>query len=128
MQKKSFAPIGIGGVPESLGNIEPAATTEDHEVSSNRLQRDIGRKSPPDLGPHPTSWQALADWISADDGVPISRQRVQYLTEKMLDRILKQLIEDPYIREWAEENGVDLSSGDLATIRGRNNGYSHIRH
>ena len=126
MQKKSSVRTGIDGVTERRGNAELDPIMGVRRGRLNRLQCDTGRKSPPKYEGVPVPWQDIADWIEAEDGIPISRQRVQALTNELLTKILRMLIDDPYIREYAEQLGVDFSTGDLRDIRGGRNGHANI--
>ena len=95
---------------------------------NDRLCRDTMRVTPPEYNGQPVSWAEIARWISEEDGVPISGERVRALTDRLLSYILGQLLDDPEIRCWAEEQGIDISSGDVLKIRRGHYGHSNFRH
>lgn len=92
----------------------------------DRLHCDTMRVTPPEYTGEPVSYTRIAKWISEEDGVPISGERVRYLTDRLLSYILGQLLDDPHIRDWAEENGYNMTSGDVHKIRGQHNGHRSI--
>ena len=93
---------------------------------NDRLCSDVSRVSPPEYRGVPVSWSRLAKWISEEDGVPITGERVRVLTDRLLSYILGQLLDDPEVRCWAEEHGIDLSSNDVIKIRRGQHGHNHI--
>ena len=95
---------------------------------NDRLCCDTMRVSPPDYNGEPVSWATIAKWISEEDGVPITGERVRQLTDRLLSYILGQLLDDPEVRCWAEEHGIDMSSNDVIKIRRGQHGHRNFRH
>lgn len=55
----------------------------------------------------PVPWDAIAEWLSEEEGQTISRQVLKNHFRHTLLKLRDRLIEDPVIRDWLIEN--DLS-------------------
>mgnify|MGYP003647228768 CR=1 FL=1 len=92
----------------------------------DRLQCDTMKVSPPVYRGEPVPWREIAEWISKEDGEPITPEQVRRLTRRLLSHIMHQLIDDPELRDWAFENGIDLEDGDAHRILGGKHGHPNI--
>ena len=54
------------------------------------------------------SLDELRDAFRRPDGSKMSRQGMQYWTERILRKVRSRLLMDPMIRQWLKENGYEL--------------------
>lgn len=54
------------------------------------------------------TWSAIARHIGEVEGKRISRERVRMVGIKALQKLARELIEEPIIRDWAEEQGIEI--------------------
>jgi len=54
----------------------------------------------------PVSWDSLAEWLSKEEGQPVSRQVLKNHFKHTIVKLRERLTEDPVIRDWLIENGL----------------------
>jgi len=62
---------------------------------------NTGKKSP-------ECWRPL-NWSELGKALGVSRQRAVYVHDELMIKLRDAILDDPLLREWAEENGYDLS-------------------
>tara|TARA_Y100001968_G_C19319188_1_gene698317 strand:- start:235 stop:480 length:246 start_codon:yes stop_codon:yes gene_type:complete len=52
------------------------------------------------------TWTEIMDYLALTTGTPISRQRVQAIAYQALKKLRKELADDPLVRDWLENVGL----------------------
>lgn len=114
-QSRSSVPTGTDGAGKAHGKPERGPITAARWERGKLLLKDTGKKCPIELnGRDVATWAEITDWISDEEGYPIQRQSVQKAFESTMKRIGELLIQDPYVRDWLIDNGIEIpvSEGD----------------
>ena len=78
-------------------------------------QREPPREAPTLTGVEsvpPWSWEKIQHYLGVVEGAPVSRQRIQAVAYRALEKLEKALRSDPLIREWLAEQGY-ISRDDV---------------
>ena len=79
--------------------------------------KDISGNPPTGIG---TDWKVSsrpANWSEIGRRWGVTRQRVVAIHDRMMLRLGDLLLEDPYIRDWLDENDFDIEKLDRAKLR-----------
>ena len=71
------------------------------------LQRDLKNPCPSEYKGQPVSWRKIAEWLSDEEGCRVTWQTTRNSFRRTLARIRDELADDPYIREWLEDQNID---------------------